>query len=222
LRSASDACGSSRSAPIVPSSTTPRASDALRKALSQMRERLDRLAIAEQRLMPKGKPPVRTAFAGLDPRLVGELEDDTIVLADWLDRERLEGLLDVSDEIAAHQKRLADCSPSTSDQGRAAARRDRARDARARRAYAELDRHRRGMAEDVLDSTSTRRDPGPGRSGCIDEVRKLIRAGDPVRAQQKLEQCRQQQERRRARSRARSPPCAATSSATSRRSSTRS
>src|SRR5262249_55701033 len=86
----------------------PHASEALRKALSQMRERLDKLAIAEQRLMPKGRPPVRAQFAGLDPRMVGELEDDTIVLADWLDRERLEGLLDVSDEIAAHQKRLAD------------------------------------------------------------------------------------------------------------------
>src|SRR5262249_22704493 len=86
----------------------PHASDALRKALSQMRERIDKLAIAEQRLMPKGKPACPGAFAALDPRIIGELEDDTLVLADWLDRERLEGLLDISDEVAAHQKRLAD------------------------------------------------------------------------------------------------------------------
>jgi hypothetical protein len=175
----------------------PHASDALRKALSQMRERLDKLAIAEQRLLPRGKLPPRAVFAGLDPRLVGELEDDAIVLADWLDRERLEGLLDVSDEIAAHQKRLADLL----------AQYQRTKDARLLdeieremhaldRAYAELDRHRRGMAEDVLDQyvhkSAIQAQAG---SGCIDEVRKLIRAGDPVRAQQKLEQCRQQQEK---------------------------
>jgi hypothetical protein len=175
----------------------PHASDVLRKALSQIRERLDKLAIAEQRLMPKGKPPVRTAFAALDPRMVGELEDDTLVLADWLDRERLEGLLDVSDEIAAHQKRLADLL----------AQYQRSKDPRLLdeieremhaldRAYAELDRHRRGLAEDVLDQY-VHRNAVQAQAGtsCIDEVRKLVRAGDAARAQQKLEQCRQQQER---------------------------
>ncbi|HEX3757458.1 MAG TPA: DUF4175 family protein [Kofleriaceae bacterium] len=175
----------------------PHASDALRKALSQMRERLDKLAVAEQRLMPKGKPPVRAAFAGLDPRMVGELEDDTIVLADWLDRERLEGLLDVSDEIAAHQKRLADLlaqyqrtkDPRLLDE---IEREMHALD----RAYAELDRHRRGMAEDVLDQY-VHKNAVQAQAGtsCLEEVRKLVRAGDAARAQQKLEQCRQQQER---------------------------
>jgi len=175
----------------------PHASDALRKALSQMRERLDKLAVAEQRLMPKGKPPARAAFAALDPRMVGELEDDTIVLADWLDRERLEGLLDVSDEIAAHQKRLADLlaqyqrskDPRLLDE---IEREMRALD----RAYAELDRHRRGMAEDVLDQY-VHKNAVQAQAGtsCLEEVRKLVRAGDAARAQQKLEQCRQQQER---------------------------
>ncbi|MEO7732334.1 MAG: hypothetical protein ABIY55_15295, partial [Kofleriaceae bacterium] len=175
----------------------PHASDALRKALSQMRERLDKLAITEQRLMPKGKPPTRGQLAGFDPRMIGELEDDAIVLADWLDRERMEGLLDVSDEIAAHQKRLADLL----------AQYQRTKDARLLdeieremrtldRAFAELEKHRRGMAEDVLDQY-VHRDAvqAQASTGCLDEVRKLVRAGDPAKAAQKLEQCRQQQER---------------------------
>jgi hypothetical protein len=175
----------------------PHASDALRKALSQIRERLDKLALTEQKLMPKGRPPARNQFASLDIRMIGELEDDTLVLADWLDRERLEGLLDVSDEIAAHHKRLADLL----------AQYQRTKDARLLdeieremhaldRAYAELDRHRRGMAEDVLDQYVHRNAVQPSAgTACIDEVRKLIRAGDAARAQSKLEDCRKQQER---------------------------
>jgi hypothetical protein len=175
----------------------PHASDALRKALSQMRERLDKLAISEQRLMPRGKPAARPAFAAIDPRMVGELEDDAIVLADWLDRERLEGLLDVSDEIAAHQKRLADLlaqyqrtkDPRLLDE---IEREMHALD----KAFADLDKHRRGMAEDVLDQYVHRSAiQAQAGTSCVDEVRRLVRAGDPARAQQKLEQCRQLQER---------------------------
>jgi predicted transcriptional regulator len=173
----------------------PHASDALRKALSQMRERLDKLAITEQRLLPKGKPPARGQFAALDPRMIGELEDDALVLADWLDRERLEGLLDLSDEIAAHQKRLADLlaqyqrtkDPRLLDE---IEREMRTLD----RAFAELDKHRRGMAEDVLDQYVHKNAvQAQAGTGCIDEVRKLVRAGDPAKAQAKLDQCRQQQ-----------------------------
>ena len=173
----------------------PHASDALRKALSQMRERLDKLAITEQRIATKGKPATKGSFAGFDPRMIAELEDDTLVLADWLDRERLEGLLDVSDEIAAHQKRLADLlaqyqrtkDPRLLDE---IEREMRALD----RTFAELDKHRRGMAEDVLDQY-VHRNAVQAQAGtsCIDEVRKLVRAGDAAKAQQKLEQCRQQQ-----------------------------
>ncbi|MBC7974338.1 MAG: hypothetical protein H7138_05080, partial [Myxococcales bacterium] len=175
----------------------PHASDSLRKALSQMRERLDKLAITEQRLLPKGKPPTRGQFAAFDPRMISELEDDAIVLADWLDRERMEGLLDVSDEIAAHQKRLSDLL----------AQYQRTKDARLLdeieremrtldRAFAELEKLRRGMAEDVLDQY-VHRSAVQAQAGtsCIDEVRKLVRAGDAAKAQQKLDQCRQQQER---------------------------
>ena len=89
----------------------PHASDALRKTLAQIRDRLDKVGKLEQGLLPQktSKGPITKAmFASVDPRMVAELEDDTILLADWLDRERVEGLLDISDEIAAHQKRLHD------------------------------------------------------------------------------------------------------------------
>jgi Skp family chaperone for outer membrane proteins len=175
----------------------PHASDAMRKALSMMRDRLDRMVTTEQKLIPKGKQPLKGAYAGVDARLVGELEDDTIVLADWLDRERLEGLLDISDEIAAHQKRLSDLlaqyartkDPRLLDE---IEREMRALD----KSFAELDHHRRGMPEDVLDQYVNRDAVQPQQGvSCIDEVRKLVHAGQTKEAQQKLEQCQQQHER---------------------------
>jgi len=71
-------------------------------------------------------------------------------------------------------------------QGRAAARRDRARDAdprsRVRRARPAPPRHGRGRARSVC---PPKRGPGPGRTSCIDEVRKLVRAGEPSRRSRK-------------------------------------
>jgi hypothetical protein len=175
----------------------PHASDTLRKALSQMRERLDKLAIAEQKLLPRGKPAARAQFAALDPRMIGELEDDTLILADWLDRERLEGLLDISDEIAAHHKRLADLLAQYQRTKEPRLLDEIERELRALdRSFAELDKHRRGMAEDVLDQyvhqNAVKAQAG---ANCIDEVRKLVQHGDAAKAQQRLEQCRQQQQR---------------------------
>ncbi|MGN6111184.1 MAG: hypothetical protein ACTHU0_39160 [Kofleriaceae bacterium] len=175
----------------------PHASDAMRKALSQMRERLDRLAAMEHRIIPKGKSALRGAYAGVDGKLIAELEEDATVLADWLDRERLEGVMDISDEIAAHQKRLADLlaqyqrtkDPRLLDE---IEREMKALD----RAYGELDKHRRGMPEDVLDQYvhQSAIDAAQGTS-CLDEVRALVRGGQTAAAQQKLEQCRAQHDR---------------------------
>jgi hypothetical protein len=175
----------------------PHASDAMRKALAGMRERLDRLATFETRVVPKGRPALRGAYNAIDAKIIAELEDDTLVLADWLDRERLEGVMDISDEIAAHQKRLADLlaqyqrtkDPRLLDE---IERELRALD----RAYAELEQHRRGMPEDVLDQY-VNRDAVQAQQGtrCLDEVRALVRAGQLAAAQQKLETCRAQHDR---------------------------
>lgn len=175
----------------------PHASDAMRKALAQMRERLDRFATLEHRVVPRGVAPLKGAYSAFDAKLIAELEDDTIVLADWLDRERLEGVMDVSDEIAAHQKRLADLL----------AQYQRTKDPRlldeierelkaVDRLYAELEKHRRGMPEDVLDQY-VHRDAVQAAQGtrCLDEVRRLVRAGQLPQAQQKLETCRAQHDR---------------------------
>jgi hypothetical protein len=178
----------------------PHASEALRKALAAMRERLDKLATAEQKLLAKPAQQAsasKSRFAALDPKLVGELEDDALALADWLDRERIEGLLDIADEIAAHHKRLADLlaqyqrtkDPRLLDE---IEREKRALD----RLFAEQDKLRRTMPEDVLDQYVNHGALQAQQGArCTDEVSALVRAGKIAEAQKKLEQCRQQQER---------------------------
>ncbi len=181
--------------------TDPHASDAMRKALSSMRERLDKLTTTEGKLMPKpsGKPIPLAAgrFAGLDGRLVPELEDDTITLADWLDRERMEGLLDVSDEIAAHEKRLAELLAQYNKTKDPRLLDEIEREMKAiERAHADLEKHRKGLAEDVLDQyvnrTAMQAQQG---ADCVEEVRKLVRSGQTQQAQTKLDQCRAQHDR---------------------------
>jgi len=183
----------------------PHASDALRKALVQMRERLDRVATTEHKLLASTRAqaaakPVAMApgrFGLIDPRLVAELEDDTIILADWLDRERVEGMLDVADEIGAHQKRLSELMAQYAKTKDPRLLDEIEREMKAlERAYAELDKQRRGMPEDVLDQY-VHRDAMAAQQGasCLDEVRKLMRAGQTAQAQTKLESCRAQHDR---------------------------
>ncbi|HUS28833.1 MAG TPA: hypothetical protein VMZ53_09990 [Kofleriaceae bacterium] len=176
----------------------PHASDLMRKALGGIHDRLDRLATMESKLLPKTATKVPTGrFAAIDPPLVRELEDDLITLADWLDRERMEGLLDVSDEIAAHQKRLADLLNQYNKTKDARLLEEIDREMKALdRAFAELEKHRKGMAEDVLDQY-VNRDALAAEDGtnCMAEVRALIAAGKTAEAQTKLESCQQQHAR---------------------------
>ncbi|HSD87730.1 MAG TPA: hypothetical protein VLB44_09450 [Kofleriaceae bacterium] len=175
----------------------PHTSDVMRKSLDGIHDRLDRLATMEAKLLPKagGKvPPAR--FAQFDPTLIRELEDDLITLADWLDRERLEGLLDVSDEIAAHQKRLADLLAQYNRTKDPRLLEEIEREMKALdRGFAELQKHQQGMAEDVLDQY-VHRDALQAQNGtdCMAEVRALIAAGKTVEAQSKLDSCQQQQQ----------------------------
>lgn len=176
----------------------PHASDLMRKALRQMHDRIDRLVTAEQKLLPKAAHKVAASrFAGIDPKIIDELEDDLLELADWLDRERMEGLLDISDEIAAHQKRLSELLAQYKRTKDPRLLEEIEREMRAlEKSYAELDKHRRGMAEDVLDQYvhqgAVQTQQG---TSCMAEVRALIQSGNVTAAQTKLEQCQQQHQK---------------------------
>ena len=180
----------------------PHASDLMRKALSTMSERMDKVMsseqLIEQKFVPKGAVKAKAGtFGVIDPKLVAELEDDTITLADWLDRERVEGLLDLTDEIAAHQKRLADLLAQYARTKDPRLLEEIDREMRALdRTYAELQKHQQGMPEDVMDQY-VHRDAVQAQQGasCMAEVAALVHAGKTAAAQAKLETCQMQHQR---------------------------
>ncbi len=180
----------------------PHASDLMRKSLGAMSERLDKLASSEQliesKFVPKGATKAKAGtFGVIDPKIIGELEDDTISLADWLDRERVEGLLDLTDEIAAHQKRLADLLAQYARTKDPRLLEEIDREMRALdRTYGELQKHQQGMPEDVMDQYVSR-DAVQAQQGssCMAEVAALVHAGKTAAAQAKLETCQLQHQR---------------------------
>src|SRR5690606_20980079 len=76
----------------------------LTTTFAQMQARLEKLADAETRLLA-GSPTERK-LAASGKKHVGQLEDDVLALADWLDRQRIENMLAITDEIAERRKRL--------------------------------------------------------------------------------------------------------------------
>jgi len=179
----------------------PQADPHLKKDLEAMRGRLDKLTTAEARIDAKIKRaatgPTKGAgakFTASDKAMATELEDDVIALADWLDRERLETLLDVADEIAAHRKRLDELMEEFAKTGDPRVQAEIERELRAlEQSLAELAQKRAGMTADVLDqfvNPSAMQDRAAG--GCVEEVRALMDAGKVAEAQARLARCGQE------------------------------
>lgn len=172
------------------------ASNGLRKALGGLRERMDKWMAMEARLLPKGKaaagarvPSARFAFTDL--KLVAELEDGVVLLADWLDRERLEGMLDLADEIAGHQKRLKELLEQFARTGDPRLKNEIERELRALdHAMEQLAKQRNAMPQDVLDQFVHQQAlDATSQASCTAEVRRLFAAGETKAAQAKLAEC---------------------------------
>jgi len=173
----------------------PLADPSLRTTITGLRDRLAKLAGAEERLTDRGAPRANrpaARFATIDKQIVVELEDDAILLADWLQREQMEGMLDIADEIDAHQKRLAELLAELARTGDEKLKAEIARELHAiDQRMAELAQFRSGIAEDVLDQfVNPDAMADQQAAGCMDEVEKLAMAGDAVGAQAALERCR--------------------------------
>ncbi|WP_428267618.1 DUF4175 family protein [Haliangium sp.] len=162
----------------------------LRAALGEMRERIDALVQAEARLLDggAGSAPRRR---GVNDKLVAELEDDALLLADWLDRQQMENLLATSDEIKVHQERIKGLFEELSRTGSAEVMAEIEREMNALEArMAELAQERSAMPEDVLDRfVNPEALPEDESQDCMSQVRELLAAGDAEGARVAMESC---------------------------------
>ncbi|HZJ70776.1 MAG TPA: DUF4175 family protein, partial [Planctomycetota bacterium] len=145
-------------------------------ALKGMRGRLESASRGEARLLAAlrkagGKPGPRLAAS--DRVQAAELEDDTLTLADWIDRQQLEVLLAISDEIAGHKDRLRELFAEYARTGAEATRKEIERELRAlEQKLAELAARRGSLGEDVLDQFVNRDalDADQDATSCTAEV----------------------------------------------------
>ena len=179
----------------------------LREALEAMRKRIDKLVALEARALEReaaadaaarkrgaAPKPAPSRWTALDKQMVAELEDDALALADWLEREQMEGMLDVADEIDAHQKRLAELLAEYARTGDDKLKAEIQRQIRAiEQRLAELAGKRGALVEDVLDQFVHKDAMADLKTeGCFAEVTRLVERGDAAGAQAALAKCRRQ------------------------------
>lgn len=182
------------------------ADDALRQVLDQMRGRIDDMTKSEHGVLDKlaarpdagpARPRSRGAETGRlaqsNKLLVTELEDDVILLANWLDRQQMENLLAISDEIKLHEDRLRQLFDELERTGDSAILAEIEREMRALEArLAEMAQSRGSLPEDVLDRfVHTEALQGDQARSCVDEARVLLASGNAEAARRKMESCMQ-------------------------------
>jgi hypothetical protein len=177
------------------------ASKELLSVLGAMRARLDKLSKAESKLLDRlagvqaqgQSKQVAARLAASDRPQVAELESDVLLLADWIDRQRLEGILAITDEIKGHQDRLKALFKEYARTGSDEIKKEIDRELKAlEQKLAELARKQGQLPSDVMDQfvNADARQTDQLKS-CTDEVRDLLAAGDAEAAEKKMAECSQ-------------------------------
>ncbi len=172
------------------------ASKKLIKQLGDMRSRLDALGKREQKLLARLDKLRNPKVIGAQLKVankphVVELENDVLMLANWIDRQRMEVLLAISDEIKKHQARLKALMDEYKRTKDPKLKDEIDREMRAlQQKLAELRTKRRKLTSDVLDRfVNTDALKANKAKECMDEVRALFKAGKVAAAQKKLKEC---------------------------------
>jgi hypothetical protein len=179
------------------------ATKGLKDELETMRQRLDALDRDEQRFLSEITgiitrspghqitPPLRAMMADEDKKQIGELEKDTLLLDDWLERQRMEELLTITDEIKQHRDRLKELMAEYKRTGSEKVREEIEREMKAlAELEAELARKQSQLGGEVADRYLNA-DALASQDGqdCLAKVHDLIEKGDVAGADAQLAKC---------------------------------
>ncbi len=185
------------------------ASKALLATIESLRNRIDERTRREDTLLSSieskaRKNPSAAESANNSKRLldsdltsIADLEDDVLTLSDWLERQELENLLGINDEITASRARLdklfAEYERTGSPEILAEIERELAA---LERRLQEMSEKSAGVSEDVLDRfVNTDALQGDEDSACLRKVSELLRAGAAAEAKEQLAKCGEQMDK---------------------------
>lgn len=174
------------------------AQDGLRRDLRDMQARLGKLTHDEEELLADARDkrrrglklgPPRAALEAQHPKQVAELERDVLLLDDLLDKQRLEELLAVGDEMKAARDRLKSLLAKYRQTRSEALRKDIERELRElERRLAELQQKAAKLAQELPDEFLNAE--AMGRNDLkseLDKIRELLARGEVDKALQELE-----------------------------------
>ncbi len=165
-------------------------------AYKDMKARLETLAEAEDKLLAAlARKPNKRGMVKLakgDAANVAELETDVLLMADWLDRQAMENVLSLTDEISERRKHLEELFEKYASTGDPAVLEEIEREMRAlEAAMAELSRQQGTMSDEVMDRfmNMDALEQQQQSADCLAEVRKLLAAGEAEAAAEAMKRC---------------------------------
>ncbi len=168
----------------------------LRTTLQEMRERMNTRVRREDTMLTSfekrddNDANTKTLEAS-DAKIIAELEDDLLLLSDWLQRQQLENKLSISDEAAASSERLKKLFEEFDRTGSDEVLSEIRRELKAlERKLQEIDEASASMPEDALDRfVNSEALQAEQAEACLQTVRELLDAGNAKAAQKEMEKC---------------------------------
>ena len=168
----------------------------LREALANIRERMSERVQREGALLSsfekRDEDDANTkTLEASDAKIIAELEDDVLVLSDWLSRQQLENALSISDEAAASRERLKKLFEEYERTGSQEVLSEIERELKTlERKLAEIAEANASLPPEVLDQfVNSEALQGDQEKGCLEQVRDFLKAGKAKEAQEQMQKC---------------------------------
>ncbi len=173
----------------------------LRKTIASIRARMDKrvqrehLALLGLEKHEVSEAAISKVLGASDTKNIAELEDDVLVLSDWLQRQELENLLSISDEVAASRERLEKLFEEYNRTGSQEVLDEIEREFKAlERKLAQMAKVSTSLPEDMLDRFVN--SDALKQTSCLGLVRELLDAGKPAEAQTQMAKCNEEMDAR--------------------------
>lgn len=129
-----------------------------------------------------------------DTGIIAELEEDVLLIGDWLHRQEIENLLGISDEIKASQERLDKLFEEYSRTGSPEVLKEIERELRAlEKKLQQMSSQSSSMPEDVLDRfVNNDALQQEQEVDCLAKVKDMLAAGEIESAQEQMKKCNEQ------------------------------